>query len=83
MIALEFNIFQKNIAKIYRIRVYDSIMCGCLCIGFIDFMLKSQKLLDCTNLLSPNKYKKNDEIIIFSFIKKVRKKKLYCVTCGK
>ena len=31
-------------------------MCGCLCIGFIDFMLKSQKLLDCTNLLSPNKY---------------------------
>ena len=47
-------------------------MCGCLCIGFIDFMLKSQKLLDCTNLLSPNKYKKNDKIIIFSFIKKVR-----------
>ena len=58
-------------------------MCGCFCIGFIDFMLKSKKLLDCKNLLSPNKYEKNDKIIIFSFIKKVRMKKLYCVTSGK
>ena len=35
----------KNIiANIYRIQAYDSIMCGCFCIGFIDFMLKGK---DC------------------------------------
>ena len=31
----------KNITKnVYRIQAYDSIMCGYLCIGFINFMLK-------------------------------------------
>ena len=31
----------KNIpTNIFRIQVYDSIMCGYFCIGFIDFMLK-------------------------------------------
>ena len=37
----------KNIeTNIYRIQVYDSIMCGYFCIGFIDFMLKGKSLLD-------------------------------------
>ena len=30
----------KNITNIYRMWTYDSIMCGYVCIGFIDFMLK-------------------------------------------
>ena len=28
------------IISIYRIQTYDSIMCGCFCIGVIGFMLK-------------------------------------------
>ena len=30
--------------NIFRIRAYDSIMCGYFCIGFIDFMLKGKTL---------------------------------------
>ena len=41
----------KNIiTNIYRIQAYDSIMCGCFCIGFIDFLLKGKSLLEYTNL---------------------------------
>ena len=37
----------KNITRnIYRIKAYDSIMCGYFCIGFIDFTLKGKSLLD-------------------------------------
>ena len=37
----------KNIIiNIYRIQVYDSIMCRYFCVGFIDFMLKGKSLLD-------------------------------------
>ena len=46
-IPKEFKKFIGNkniIANIYRIQAYDSIMCGCFCIGFIDFMLKGK---DC------------------------------------
>ena len=32
------------IANIYRIQTYDSIKCGYICIGFIDFMLKSKSI---------------------------------------
>ena len=39
-------------------------MCGCFCVGFIDFMLKGKSLLDYTNLFSPKEYKKNDTIIV-------------------
>ena len=38
-------------------------MCGYICIRFIDFMSKGKILLDYTNLLFPNDYKKNDKII--------------------
>ena len=39
-------------------------MCGCFCVGLIDFMLKGKSLLDYTNLFSPKEYKKNDTIIV-------------------
>ena len=42
-------------------------MCGYFCIGFIEFMLKDKRLLNYTNLFSPNEYKKNDEIILKHF----------------
>ena len=67
----------KNIIRnIYRIQAYDSIMCGYFGIGFIDFMLKGKSLLECTNLCSPNEYKKND-------FKKVRMIKTYWIKCKK
>ena len=45
----------KNIrTNISRIQAHNSIMCKYFCIGFIDFMLKGQSLLDYTNLFSPN-----------------------------
>ena len=37
---------KNNITNIYRIRAYDSIMCGYFCIGFVDFMLKDKILLE-------------------------------------
>ena len=42
-------------------------MCGYFGIEFIDFILKCKSLLDYTNLLSPNDYKKNDKIILKYF----------------
>ena len=38
-------------------------MCGYFCIGFINYMLKGKTLLDYTNLLSPNDFKKNYQAI--------------------
>ena len=49
----------KNIiTNIFRIQAYDSIICGYLCIGFIDFVLAGKKLTDHTNLFSPHDLKK-------------------------
>ena len=45
-------------SDIFRIQAYDSIMCGYFCIEFINYMLKDKKLLDYTNLFSPNDFKK-------------------------
>ena len=47
---------------------YDSIMCGCFGIGFIDFMFKGNSLTDFTNLFSPNNFKRNDDIILNYFL---------------
>ena len=44
-------------------QAYDSIMCGYLCIGFIDFMLIGKTLTEFTILFSPNNFKKNDDMI--------------------
>ena len=35
--------------NIFRIQAYDSVMCGYVCIGFIDFMLKGKTLTEYTN----------------------------------
>ena len=53
----------------YRIQNYDSVMCGNLCIGFIDYMFKGKSLTDYTNLFSPNNFKKNEDIILNYFSK--------------
>ena len=44
-------------------------MCGYFCIGFIDFMLKGNKLTYFTNLFSRNNFKKNDDMILNYFSK--------------
>ena len=47
----------KNVkTTIFGIQVYDSIMCGYFCIGFINFMLKSKTLTEYANLFSPNDF---------------------------
>ena len=40
--------------NIFRIQAKDSIMCGCFCIEFLDFMLKFKNSLDYSNLISSN-----------------------------
>ena len=55
---------QSIITNIYRIQKYDSIMCGYICIGFIDFMLKRKSLLEFFSL---NKYEKNEKVILKYF----------------
>ena len=57
--------------NIFSIQAYDSIMCGHLCIGFIDFMLAGKTLTEYTNLFSPNNFKKNDDIILNYFMSNV------------
>ena len=42
-------------------------MCEYIYIVLIDFMLKGKSLLDYTNLFFPNKYEKNDKIILKYF----------------
>ena len=54
----------------FRIQVYDSMMFGYLCVGFIDFMLKGKSLTDFTDLFSSNNFKKNDFIILHYFMPK-------------
>ena len=54
--------------NIFRIQAYDSIMCGCFCIAYIDFMLKGKSLTEYTNLFSPNDFKKNDDTVLKYFI---------------
>ena len=54
-------------ANIFRVQANDSIMCGCFCIGFTDFMLAGKKLTNFTNMFSPHDFKKNDDIILSYF----------------
>ena len=62
----------KNIiANIFRIQAYDSVMCGCFCIAFIDYMFMGKSLADYTNLFSPNNFKKNVDIIVNYFLNKL------------
>ena len=47
----------------FRMKAYDSIICGYFCIGFIDFMLAGKTLTEFTNIFSPNNFKRNDIIL--------------------
>ena len=61
-------ISNKNIkTNIFRIQVYDSIMHGYFCIGFINFMLAGKTLSDFANLFCPYDFNKNDNIILSYF----------------
>ena len=39
--------------EIFRAQASDSIMCGCFCIGFIDFMLAGEILIKFIIMFSP------------------------------
>ena len=52
----------------------ESIMYGFYFIAFIEYMLLGKKLLDYTNLFSPNDYKKSDETIYKYFKDKYGRK---------
>ena len=66
-----FNINKNIKTNIFRIQAYDSIMYGYFCIGFIDFMLAGKTLTECTNLFSPNNFKKNDDIVLNYFMSNI------------
>ena len=43
-------------------------MCRYFCMGFINFMFKGKSLTDYTNIVSPNNFKRNDDIILNYFM---------------
>ena len=45
-------------------------------IGFIDFMVKGKRLLNSTNLFSPNNYEKKKKIIILKYFKLLKRLKI-------
>ena len=49
--------------SIFRLQVYDSIMCGYFCIKFINYMFDGKSLIDFTSLFSPDDFKENDKTI--------------------
>ena len=59
------------ITNIFRIEVYDSIICGYFFIGFIDFMFAGKILTEYTIFFSPNNFKKNDDIILNYFMSNI------------
>ena len=59
------------ITNIFRIQAYNLIMRGYFCIDFIDFMFAGKNLTECTNLFSPNNFKKNDSIILNYFMSNI------------
>ena len=63
----EFSGNKNTKVNIFGVQANDSVVCGYLCIGFIDFMLSGKKLTDYTNLFSPHDFKKNDNIILSYF----------------
>ena len=54
-------------ANIFRAQGNNLVMCGYICIGFIDFMLVDKKMTGVTNLFSPYDFDKNDQIILSYF----------------
>ena len=70
-ISKEIKAFINIKTNIFRIQAYDSIMSRYFCIGFIDFMFAGKTLIEYTNLLSPNSFKKNDDIILNYFMSNI------------
>ena len=70
-ISKEIKAFINIKTNIFRIQAYDSIMSRYFCIGFIDFMFARKTLIEYTNLLSPNSFKKNDDIILNYFMSNI------------
>ena len=60
--------------NMFRIQVVNS-MCGFYFIAFVEYMLAGKSLLDYTNLLSPDDYKKNGKTIYRYFKDKHVKRK--------
>ena len=42
-------------------------MCGQVCVGFIGFILKDKRLVECFNLFAFKEQRKNDKIILNCF----------------
>ena len=58
----------KNIiVNIFRVPANNSIMCGHICIWFIDFMLAGKELADFTNMFSSYDFKNSDGLILSYF----------------
>ena len=65
-IPKEIKIFvdDKNaIPSVCKMKAYDSMIWGYFCIGFIDFLLNNEGLLDSTSLFLLNGFLKNDTVI--------------------
>lgn len=56
------------ITNIFRIQVYDLIMCEYFRTGFIGFMFKGKTLIHFTNLFLPRNCKKKNEVILNYFL---------------
>ena len=54
-------------ANIFRVEANDSVMCGYVGLGFIDFILSGKKLTNYSSLFSPHAFKKNDYKILSYF----------------
>ena len=58
----------KNIiANTFPVQAKNSLLCGYVCIGFIDFILAGKRLTDLMNTFSPYDFEKNDDIILSHF----------------
>ena len=71
---LGFNSFQKWFignkdmkANICRIQSFDSIIFGCFCLRFFDFMFKGKSLTEFTDSFSQQNFKNNANIIFNYF----------------
>ena len=62
---------------LFRIQAYDLVICGYVCIGFVDFVFKGDILTDFTKLFSSDSFKDNYKIIL-KYIKK--RWSAYCVS---
>ena len=61
-------IWNKNIkTNIFGVQANNSVICGCFCIGLIDFMTVGKTLVDFTSLFSPCDFEKNYCIILTYF----------------